>query len=234
MVRSLLRGQKGICVHQVTVWRYLRRCGLTWQKPERRYIEQNQELVTRWLEEEWPEIEQWVKKKRAILYFEDESGISLAPVTGKTWSPKGKTPIVRVTGKRGGVLAMSAISPSGRLRFRLEKRRINAGIMIAFLEQILQSHKRRNVAVVMDQAPCHKAKKVREYAEANRRLKLFYIPPYSPELNTDEKVWKHLKHVKLKNRSAANKSDLSRMVLCALRSMQKRPDLLKSFFGDDG
>lgn len=88
MLRGLLREQKGIYLHRTTVWRFLRRCGLTWKKPERRYIQQNQELVDKWLQSEWPNIQQWAKQNRAILYFEDESGISLAPVTGKTWAKK--------------------------------------------------------------------------------------------------------------------------------------------------
>ena len=56
-----------------------------------------------------------------MLYFQDESGVSLIPVLGKTWAPKGKTPTVKVTGKRGGLCISSAISPAGRLAFRIEK-----------------------------------------------------------------------------------------------------------------
>ncbi|MCH8098337.1 MAG: IS630 family transposase [Proteobacteria bacterium] len=233
MLRALLRDQKGIEVHRVTVWRYLRRIGLTWQKPERRYLEQKQELVDEWLKKEWPRIQKWVGKTRAILYFEDESGVCLAPVTGKTWAKRGKTPIVRVTGKRGGITAISAVSLSGHLRFRLVKCRVNSAVIIDFLRQILRSHKRRKIGVVMDQAPCHKSKKVQDFVKDQKRLEVFYIPPYSPELNPDEKVWKHLKHRELKEYSAKNKSELSKAVLSALHSMQKRPALLTSFFDED-
>ena len=89
--------------------------GLSFQKPEKRYKEQDKQEVKKWIEEEWPKVQKWVKKNRAVLYFEDESGISLSPIIGKTWAPKGKTPIVKVSGARGGVLAMSAISPTGSI-----------------------------------------------------------------------------------------------------------------------
>lgn len=230
MVRGLLRRECSIEIHRATVWRYLRELGLTYQKPERRYIEQNVELVKQWINEEWPKITEWVRNNRAILYFEDESGISIAPVIGKGWGRKGRPPIIRVTGKRGGILAMSAVSLSGTLRFRLEKRRVNSDVMIEFLQQILDSHKRRKIAVVMDQAPCHTSRKVRDFTSKQKRLEVFYIPPYSPELNPDEKVWKHLKHASLKNHQAQCKTELSRLVLGALRCMQKSPDLLLSFF----
>lgn len=228
-VRILLRRYQKIQLDRVTVWRYLERMGLSWQKPERRYIQQDKKKVAKWIRTQWPGIQQWARRHRAIIYFEDESGVSLAPVMGKTWAPKGHPPIVRVSGKRGGVLAMSAISPSGRMCFRLEKRKINADVMIEFLEQIGACHPRRNVAVIMDQAPAHIAKKVQSRCQSTR-LKVFHLPPYSPELNPDEKVWRHLKHVELKNHQAQDKKHLTRLVLVSLRKMQKRPDQTKRFF----
>ena len=60
--------------------------------------------------------------------------------------------------------------------------------MIEFLKQIGQSHKNRKVVVVMDQALSHTAKKIKNFINNQRQLKIFYIPPYSPELNPDEKV----------------------------------------------
>jgi transposase len=230
MVRQLLKKEKGIKVGSVTVWRYLKKLGLTFQQPEKRYVQQDKELVERWLQKEWPDIRDWVKKKQATLYFEDESGIALAPVIGKTWAPKGETPIVEVTGKRAGILAMSAISPSGKMCFRLEDRRVNGEVLIEFLQQILDNHPKRKVVVIMDNAPCHRSKAVQDFVKLQRRLRVHYIPPYSPELNPDEKVWRHLKHVEIKNHFAEDKQQLIKLVLSALRKMQKTPQLTKNFF----
>jgi transposase len=230
MLVGLLSQEKKINLDSSTVWRYLCRMGLSFQKPQRRYKEQDKQKAKKWIMEEWPKVQEWVRKRKAILYFEDESGISLAPVIGKTWSPKGKTPVVQVSGARGGVLAMSAVSPTGRIRFRLEDRKINAKVMIEFLRQIGKTHPKRKVAVVMDRAPCHMAKRLNNFIDNQKQLKVFYIPPYSPELNPDEKAWRHLKHVSLKNRAAKNKAHLSRMVVGALRQMQQNPNLVKNFF----
>ena len=231
-VRILLAKMQGISLDRATVWRYLTKLGLSFQKPEKRYFQQDKKLVRLWIDKEWPKIKRWARKNRAILYFEDESGVSLAPVMGRTWAPKGKTPIVRVTGKRGGVLAMSAISPCGRMCFRLEKRKINADVLIEFLKQIGESHARRNIGVIMDQAPCHISKKVKSFCETSRRVKVFYIPPYSPELNPDEKVWRHLKHVELKDHQAQDKRGLAKMVASALRKMKNKPNQTINFFAN--
>lgn len=232
-VRILFKRERQMNLDRTTVWRYLVRLGLSFQKPQKRYSQQDCELVKKWIHYEWPKIQHWARVNRALVYFEDESGVSLAPVIGKTWAPKGQTPIVRVTGKRGGVLAMSAISPSGRMCFRLEKRRVNAKVLIEFIHQIGDQHPRRKVGIVMDQAPCHVAKKVKRFSEGSPRLRVFHLPPYSPDLNPDEKVWRHMKHVALKNHQAQDKKQLARLVIGALRKMQKNPKMTKRFFESD-
>ena len=108
--------------------------------------------MRKWLRYKVPKIRRTVKKYRAILYFQDGSNISLTVVLGKTWSPKSQTPVQQVTGKRGGV---SAISKSGQLVFRLHQKRITSVEIIDFLAQLLIHHKYRHLVVVMDQAPPH-------------------------------------------------------------------------------
>jgi transposase len=73
-------------------------------------------------------------------------------------------------------------------------------------------------------------KKVAQFEQETKRLKLFHLPPYSPELNPDEKVWRHVKHVSLKNHQAQDKKHLSRLVLGALRKIKNNPRLTKRFF----
>ena len=104
-----------------------------------------------------------VDEYKAILYFEDESNISLTAVLGKTWAPCGETPIQEVTGNRSSISAMSAISGSGFLLFSLHEKRIASDEVIHFLEQMLKHHKRRHLVVVMDQAPPHTSKKTKEF-----------------------------------------------------------------------
>jgi len=141
---------------------------------------------------------------RAILYFQDESNVSLTAFLGKTWAPCGKTPKATVTGTRGCVSAISAISGQGLLVFRLYDKRIASNEVIEFFSQMLQHHCRRHFVVVMDQATPHTSKMTREFIESQKRLHVFYLPPYSPDWNPDEKVWKHLKTQELKKHRNSN------------------------------
>lgn len=220
-------------LHNSNVWKLLQRLNITNQTPERRAMQQNPSEARIWLREEWPKIQAHARRWQAMLYFQDESGISLIPNLGKTWAPKGKTPTIKVTGKRGGFCVTSAISPAGRLVFRLEKGRINADKFIEFLSQIRKQHKNRKVIVIVDKAPVHTAKKVEKFVERHKKsFALYYLPPYSPELNPDENVWGYLKGNKLKAHQAQTTPELRKITFAGMRSIQMRPVLVQSFFHD--
>ena len=140
-LRAVLEDLCEVRLSKNTVWRRLRDAGLTYQKPERQYFEVDEKARQKWLRTEVPKIRKTVRKFRAILYFQDESNVSLTAFLGKTWAVCGHTPRVPVTGKRGGVSAMSALSGQGRLLFRLFDKRICSGEVIDFLDQMLQFYK---------------------------------------------------------------------------------------------
>lgn len=219
-----------VAVSRDTIWRRLREAGLTYQKPEREYYEIDEESRQKWRRYEVPKICKTVKKYRAILYFQDESNVSLTAFLGKTWALRGKTPKAPVTGKRGGVAALSAISKPGRLVFRLLEKRIASGEVIEFLAQMLKHHPRRHLVIVMDQAPPHVSKKTKAYIASQTHLHVFYLPKYSPDWNPDEKVWNHLKHQELKSHQAKTKNELKHLTRRKLQSMARRPKLLRGLF----
>lgn len=218
------------CVSQPTMWRLLRSLDLTYQKPERIYHEGSDEARREWIQVEVPRIRAEVKKYRAILYFEDESNISLTAALGKTWSPRGKRRETKVTGARGGVSAMSAISQSGHLAFTLLENRIRSEEVIHFLSEMLRQHPRRHLVVVMDQASPHTSKKTKGFIESQKRLHVFYLPKYSPNFNPDEYVWNHLKHQELKCHQARSKEELMALAEIKLEGMSKNPHLMRGLW----
>lgn len=219
-----------VAISQPTMWRILRDLNLTYQKPRRQYFQIDIEERNKWMRYEIPKIKRAVAQRRAILYFQDESNISLTAFLGKTWAPVGQTPIQRVTGKRGGVSAMSAISASGQLVFRLHQKRITSVEMIDFLAQLLKHHKNRHLVVVMDRATPHTSQKTKTFIKEQRRLHAFYLPPYSPDFNPDEQVWNYLKHEELKSHQARTKDELNILANRKLKSMSKNSDLSRGIF----
>jgi len=217
-------------ISEDTVWRRLREAGLTWQTPERQYFEADPETRRRWQEETIPKIRETLGKTGGILYCEDEASVCLTPLLGKTWAERGKPRKVPVTGARASIAAMSALSPKGRLAFRLHNKRITSVEVIDFLKQLLRQHPGRHIVVVMDQAKPHTSKMTKAFINSKARLHVFYLPPYSPDWNPDEKVWNHLKNHELKAHRATNKQELYELTERKLTNMSKDRDLLQGLY----
>lgn len=210
-------------VSRMAIFRTLRKYEHSYKTPQRRYYEANIDEQQKWVAEQVPRINQLVKKHRAILYFEDESNISLSPTLAKTWAPIGQRVVQKVTGNRGSVSAISAISRDGHLLFNVYDagKRFNADDIIRFLDQMLAYHPTRHLVVVMDRAKCHTAKKVQQFVKEQTRLHVFYLPPRSPEYNPDEQVWSHLKGHQLKSHKATSTHELKKLTQSKLKATAK-------------
>jgi len=230
-IQKIVKERFGKKIHTTNIMRWLKKLNMTNQKPRRMAFQRDEKAVKKWLKEEWPKIKSHAKRWQAMLYFQDESGISLTAVMGRTWAPKGQTPVVKVTGKRGGFCLTSAISPAGKMIFRIEKEKITAKIHIEFLEQIIKQHPNRKIIVVEDNARPHIAQEVKEFvAQHKRKFAIYHIPSYAPELNPDEHVWQYLKGYQLKSHQAQNTQELKKLVKRKMQSIQRKKKLIHSFF----
>ena len=227
---QIIFDQFGVMISKQTVMRRLHEAGLSYQKPEREYFELSEEEREEWRRKELPRIHRAVRKYKAILYFQDEANVSLTALLGRTWGACGFTPKQRVTGKRGGVAALSAITSRGQLIFRLHDKRIASAEIIDFLAQMLRHHPKRHLVVVMDQASPHVSKKTLAFVDSQTRLHVFHLPKYSPDWNPDEKVWNHLKHQELKGHQAKTKAELHALTEKKLTAMSENATLLRGIF----
>lgn len=231
-IQVVCKERLNLKVSRMAIHRALVKFEQSYKTPQKRYLEASQEKQSQWVAKDLKRIKSIIASKRAILYFEDESAIQLAPVLAKTWGPIGKTTFQKVTGNRGSVSAISAISSSGHLIFNIHKggKRFGAADIVKFLEMMLKHHPRRHLVVVMDQAPCHRAKKVKQFVQSQKRLHVFYLPPRSPEFNPDEKIWSHLKNHELKSHGAKTTDELKKLTRQKLKSMAKNPDKIAGIF----
>lgn len=229
-VRELLADRFGVKVSVWTVGRYLKRWGLTPQKPLRRAYEQDPEAVRRWLAEEYPRIRELAKAEKAEIHWGDEMGLRSDHQTGTTYGRKGETPVVPGTGQRFRCNMISTVTNRGKLAFMVFKRRFEAPVMIDFLRR-LTKHSARKVVLIIDRHPVHRSRRVKRWiAEHADRIRVFYLPGYSPRLNPDELLNQDVKSNAVGRQRPKDQPEMISMLRSYLRSTQRRPDIVTNYF----
>src|SRR5271156_2432292 len=111
-----------------------------------------------------------------------------------------------------------------------EKGGVNADVFIEFLKRLIAGAARA-IFLIVDRGPAHIAKKTKAFVESlNGRLRLFYLPPYSPDRNPDELVWKHLKADTVGRMAITHKADFHTKVRASMRQLQNDPEKIRSFY----
>ncbi|MGW9122738.1 IS630 family transposase [Streptomyces sp. NPDC055663] len=212
------------------VGKYLKRWGLTFQRPDKRAVEQDPEAVRLWHEETWPAIRARAKAENGEVLFADQVGIRSDQVTGRTWGAQGRTPVVRRTGNRFSVNAMSAISPRGRMHFMVFTESFDAKVMCHFLARLVR-HFDHKVHLVVDRHSAHRSKAVRAWlADHQDEIELHFLPSYSPELNPDELVNADLKRSLPHTQRARNWAELATETRRFFHRRQRQPHIVTGYF----
>jgi hypothetical protein len=210
--------------------RVLHKLGFTFQKPAVRFKQQDPVIVNKWLTDDFPSIKEEAEKAGAEIFFGDEAGVASTYNLGKTIGKKGVTPVINRTTKRFRVNMLSAVSARGHCRFMVTEQTVTAGVFITFLKRLLVGAT-KPIFLILDNHPIHKSKTVQKFVEINKdKLKLFFLPPYSPELNPDELVWNDVKNNGLSRHLVDNLKQLKSIVYARLFQLQKKTSKVVSFF----
>jgi len=229
LIGELIKRQFGKSLAPASVSRVMKLLGFSVQKPLYQAWQQDAKLVHEWESRTYPTIKAQARAEGATIYFADEAGMRSDYHTGTTWAPVGETPVVAVTGRRFSFNMISAVSPRGEFRFMIHEGSVTAPIFKEFLARLMIGAT-QPVFVIVDGHPIHKSKLVKDYVDSlGGKLKLFYLPPYAPQLNPDEQVWAHVKR-QVSRQLVQNLDDMKTLALGALRRIQKLPELVKSFF----
>jgi transposase len=169
------------------------------------------------------------RREGRTLVFIDESGLSeKCPVT-TTWAPRGQTPVIQQSFTWKQMSAIAGLS-WWRFYFRFFAGAIKSAQIVEFLGA-LQRQIGKPLLIVWDGVGTHKSKLVRQWLDAqNGRIAMAFLPPYAPELNPVEAIWAYLKQHEIANLCPADLAEVSDFARRRLKSMQRRPRLVRAFW----
>ena len=196
-----------------------------------RAIERDEALVRPWLNKEYPKIKALARREKAEIHFGDAAPIRSDHYAGRTWGKCGETPIVQATGAGHAMSLISAINSRGHMRFMIKQSGgVNAAVFIEFLKRLIAGAK-RTIFLIVDRGLAHRAKKTQAFVETlGGKLRLFFLPPYSPDRNQDELVWKHLKADTVGRMAVTSRDDFKAKVRSSMRQLQGDPEKIRSFY----
>jgi transposase len=100
-----------------------------------------------------------------------------------------------------------------------------------FLQRLVKSENGRKVFLIVDCHSVHKAGKVEQWVKKNSdKIVLFFLPPYSPELNPGELLNQDVKSNSQRRGKALDKNELLSRTRGFLRSRQRTPEKIKRYF----
>jgi transposase len=232
-VQEFIRRRFGVELSVWTVGRYLRRWGLTPQKPMRRAFEQDPVAVRRWAEEEYPAIMTAAKKDKAQIHWGDEMGLRSDHQTGTTYGRRGQTPVVPGTGQRFRCNMISTITNRGKLTFMIYKESFTSPVFLRFLKRLLRQVPGR-IYLIVDGHPVHRSRAVTSWLKANEnRIKMFRMPAYSPQLNPDELWNQDVKSNALGRQRPVDVAEMMATVRSYSRSTQMQPEIVRAYFREE-
>ena len=229
-VRDLIALRFGKTLGLSTVQLYLQRWNMTPQKPLARARERQPAAIAAWLERHYPAIARRAKAEGAAIYWGDETGISNQDQIGRSYAPKGQTPVVARTAKRITQSMISAVSNRGLMRFMFYEGALSADRFIDFLRRLAKDAGQK-VFLIVDNLKVHHASKVKAWAAAHaHEIELFYLPAYAPDHNTDEYLNNDLKQKLRQQPQPATKDELIKNTRAVLRAIQRSPRRIQAYF----
>jgi transposase len=174
------------------------------------------------------------------MTFIDESGFMLAPTLRRTYAPRGRAPVDKVTDPHARISVIGAITLSleykrVRLTFQLLPDNANFhGESIAAFLRILSERVKGPNTIIWDSVRIHLAESVQGYLSAMDGIVTETFPPHAPDLNPVDSVWSYIKYARLPNYTPFDLSELRKTLTAELRRVQGQPHLLLSFIRRTG
>lgn len=218
-IGDLIEENFGLSVSKRTIQRVLKEFNFSWRRIRRKPKGQPDPVEYQLKKQELEVLKEQERQGLIDLYYCDESGFCLTPYIPYAWQEKGQTLEVESSNHGQRLNALGFLSRTNKLHAYTTEDGVNSEVVIACFDDFCQKLTKRTV-VVIDQASFHRSRafkaKVPHWKE--KGLEIFYLPPYSPELNLIEILWRFMKYEWIDFQAYKNWNSLVQYVEKILRS----------------
>ena len=230
-VKEYVEFKYGVSIHRRTARRYMQRMGFTYQSPVKAAREQNKEAVGKWLETDCPAIRGDAAKCGASIFWGDESTVMACETKARGYSPKGVSPVLVAPANRSIRCNMvSAVSNKGEMHFMCFEGAMNTDVFKDFMSRLMEDVPGM-VFLIVDNLKVHHANCLKEWLAARRdRIRLHFLPSYSPELNPDEYLNRDVKAAMSEKRRPSSAKAMRDVVSDHLQTRKDDPESIRRLF----
>lgn len=183
-----------------------REAKLSFHLPGKRYEKTDEEAAKAWVKQQSDgrsRLQRAWKDAGTVVLCADEMVLTSSTTLQKVWLPRGEYPPVietNSTRKRKSIYGFLNLKTGEQHAFTTDWQ--NMYVTVEVLERLRHIYPTEQLLIVWDNCGWHRGSKVMEWVRKDKRTRLLYLPPYTPELNPQEHVWKagrkattHNKHI---------------------------------------
>jgi len=184
---------------KTSLYLFFKEAKFTYHKPDKQYKNRNQETIDNWLTHNKSKIQEALNDENTVVLVEDEMMLSTQTTTQKIWLPLGEFPKIDVSSKRQNRCIYGFLNIKTGHEHAFKTLRANSEESCGVLEKIGSLYKNQKILLIWDNASWHKSEKIKEFLQKTKHsFHLIQFPPYAPDLNPQEHVWKagrsHVSH----------------------------------------
>lgn len=212
-IKGIIKNEFGITFSASGVYALLRRLGFSWKSSRPQHEKNDPAAMAHWKREILPSKYQEVCKKfpdkKVELWFQDEMRFGEKTPQSRRWSRKSlETRQIKNLGFRNSCI-YGAVNPCTGEKVGLVYPGCNSDVMNIHLNLVSERiGADRHAIIIMDRAGWHETSTQLSVPE---NISLLSLPPYSPELNPVERLWRWLKQRYLANRVIKKDEDLEKI-----------------------
>lgn len=231
LVRHLIEERFHVSYSAPHVRTILHKLQLSLKLPKHPPSEGSAKRRREWVRRELPAIKEQAASEHGVVAVEDEVGFKQSGTLQKSWGPVGEDFEVMSKPGRASCRAfgLTTLEANPRFHFRFEPGKFNGKTFTHFLEHVTGQYSKRGqkLHVILDGAPCHTAAK--NWAAARPAdIQLHFLPPYSPQLNPQEQVWRVTKRKATHDRYFPSVKALQQTVKRCFNRYQGNPAALRN------